>query len=301
MNTKKLLITGLSIAMLSTPFFLNTESVMAKEQDNKITHIANFPNKITKKQIVKLAAQWAKTESYIQSGGNYKEGEYRTFTHKGTTYRYLSNDIDTKKELFNLVNKMLTPAETLKWFKKSNIIVYKGKTAQPEADGGSLLEWEKAKVEYVNTAKKTMFYRLIIPIGDTGTKEMRIVEIQKDKSTLKISKIPYLDIPFNINPAFIFFNYLLIDHNVSQKQLLNVDLKAEEFKKGIVKLEIHELKEVAKNKSQVEYMAKFYVELEKGYKGSLKNGLNQMFCLIQQTDEMEYKIVSIGTTPHITE
>jgi hypothetical protein len=56
---------------------------------------------------------------------------------------------------------------------------------------------------------------------------------------------------------------------------------------------------VARNSTQVEYQAKFYVELESGYNGSLTEGMNQMYFLIQPTGEMEFKIASAGKAPHL--
>lgn len=304
MNTKKiLLLTGLSVALFSSPFTMNTESALAYNLSGKPAVQINKIAPLSEEKVVSLAAQWASTSSYIQRGGDYKEGEYKTFTYKGRTYRYLSSDIDTKKELYHYIRKTLTPKETAEWFKNTEIIEYKGKMAQLEADGGSILDWKKATAEYVKTEKKTKFYRLFIPIGETGKKEMQIIGIEQERTKWKVAKMPYLDldIPGNINPAFIFFNFLLKDDTTSQNQLIVEDFDLKEFKKGVKKVEIKNLEEVARNAAQVEYSVTFHTDLEKGYKGCLKNGLNKMYFLIQQTDEMEFKVVSLGFQPHIVE
>lgn len=281
-------------------FIVEFQKVGKEYRISKVPYMDKV-NALTRTQVERLAQSLAATQSLIMRGGDYKEGEYKSFTYKGSAYRYLAKDIDTKSELFTLLKRTLTQKEAEIFFKQSGIIEYKGKLAQPEADGGSLLQWNKAQAEYIKTSKKVEFYRIVVPVGDSGIKEVYIVELTKVGNQWRISKVPYLDldIPGNINPAFQFFNHLLINSDVSKEQLLNVNLNVDEFKKGISKLEIREMKEIARDKVQVEFAVKFYVELESDYKGSLNRGENQMFFLIQQTNEMEYKIVSVGTAPHL--
>jgi hypothetical protein len=297
---KSLLISGLALSLIVTPL-ANTESVMAKEPANKIVQTKQKEITLTNRQVVKVSSEWAKIASYIQNGGKYNAGEYKTFTHKNKTYRYLSKDIDTRREILALLQKRLTKNFSQEWLKTSGIIEYKGKLAQLEADGGSLLQWDKAVATFIKTDKKTRSYRLVIPVGDTGEKEARIVEVQFENGRWKLNKLPYLDldVPFNINPAFIFFKYLLVDNTTSQEQLLNVDFDVEKFKKGIQKVEVKDLKELGRNSAQVEFAVSFSVKLSKDYKGTLKNGMNKMYFLVQPTGDMEFKIVSIGSVPHL--
>lgn len=298
MKSKKIIAAGLALTLLASPFMNPSIDVSAKEQP-KVSQSTNV--KLTDTLVVKLASQWQSKASYIQRGGDYKDGEYKTFQYKGKTYRYLSSSIDTKKELYNYVRSTLTSKQTLLWFKNSGIIEYKGKLAQLEADGGSILDWKKATAEYVKTDKKTKIYRVFVPVGETGEKAMYLVDLEREGAKWKISKIPYLDldIPFNINPAFQFLNHVLKNHEVAQEQFIGNENFAVNFKKGVNKIEVKQVKEVARTAAQVEYVVKFDVGLEKNYQGSLKEGMNQLYFLIQQTDEMEFKIVSVGTAPHI--
>lgn len=190
MNKKKLMTAGLTFALMASPLFYQGADASANQQPNVI-QVSSV--NLTGDVVVNLAAQWAATASYIQIGGDYKEGEYKTFRYKGMTYRYLSSSIDTHKELYDYVRKTLTPKETVNWFKDNGIIEYKGKLAQPEADGGSLLVWEKAKVKYLKTEKKKRLYRLYVPIGDTKENEVYIIGIEKEKTKWKVGRIPYLD------------------------------------------------------------------------------------------------------------
>ncbi|MDZ5473579.1 DL-endopeptidase inhibitor IseA family protein [Bacillus sp. 31A1R] len=272
-------------------------------RDYRISNIPTLDHSftLTNEKVEKLVADWITTKMYVQSGGSYKEGEYQSFYYQNTYYRYLASDIDTMNELLTLLKQSLTQSEAEKFIKDNKIIVHNGKLAQPDADGGSLLLWKKTKAEFVKENNNTKFYRVVVPVGDLGVKSAYIVEIQKVGADWKISKPPYLDldIPGNINPAYLFIYNLLINSDISKDQLLNVNLNVDEFKKGINKLRYIDMKEVGRETAQVEFAVKFYVELKKDYKGSLKPGENQMFFLIQQTDEMEYKIVSVGTEPHL--
>lgn len=303
MGNKKILIAGITLALLGAPLLQTTDAAFAAGTNkNAASQKAKASTELSAKQAVKMAADLSKASAYIQMGGSYKEGEYKTFAYKGTTYRYLSSSIDTEKELLKYLKKTLTHHAAEKFIKDRGIIVYKGKLAQPEADGGSLLQWEKAEAQFIRNDKSVKVFRLVVPVGDTTEKAAYIVRYQYYPTIgYRISSEPTLDldVPLNINPAFAFFKYLLADSNVSKQQFLNPTTTAwvDEFKKGIKKVEVREMKEKARTKNNVEYMAKFYVELEAGYKGSLKQGENTMYFLIQPIGDMEFKIASHGTAP----
>lgn len=253
---------------------------------------------LTEKMVLELSANFAKAEGYIQSGGLYRAGEYKTFNLNGKIYRFLSSDIDTKNELLNYLTQSMTLHTAEQMIKDKGIIEYQGKLAQVEADGGSLLQWQKAKVEFIRTDKNTSFYRLIVPVGITSEKQMYIVEFQYvDKNGWRVSKNPYLElnVPGNINPVYIFFNYLLVDSKVAKNQFLpHSTFNVDEFKKGIKKVEFIQSKEIGRDHSHVEFLVKIKVDLATDYKGSLKNGENTMYFSVQPTGYMEFKIDKIG-------
>ncbi|WP_052948798.1 DL-endopeptidase inhibitor IseA family protein [Mesobacillus campisalis] len=291
---RKVMFAGLALSMLGSPVLMNTEVLAQVKSEN-----AQMVKVLSNEMAVQVAADFAAASAYVQRGGDYQEGEYRTFTHKGQTYRYLAADIDTHKELMKYMANSLTEKAAENFIKAQGLILHIGKLAQLEADGGSLLNWEQAEAELVREEKQSAVYRLFVPVGETGERQTYIAEYQNLKSSgWRISKEPSLDldIPFNINPAFVFFHYLLVDAEVSKDQFIDREsFPVDEFKKGITKLEVRSLNEVARNSSQVEYEARFYVELESGYEGSLTKGINQMYFLIQPTGEMEFKIESAGT------
>ncbi|MBY0121375.1 IseA DL-endopeptidase inhibitor family protein [Bacillus sp. S/N-304-OC-R1] len=305
MKVKKWLYTGIAATLLSIPVFTLTDHAEAKDQsNNSIVVKPSQENSITEKQVVALVSKWKKNETYIQMGGKYKEGEYKSFQYENMPYRYLSSDIGTKKKLMKYLTGTLTRSQANQFIEERGIIEYKGKMAQPEADGGSLLQWDKAKAVYLKTENKSRMYKLVVPVGEskeTQTFHTEVLYLQG--KGWKISERPYmpvnLDIPGNINPAFIFFKYLLVDQKQAADQFLYGDFDIEQFKRGIKKVEFKSLDERARTKSQVEFSVTFTTELDKGYKGSLKNGTNKMYFLIENTGEMEFKIVSASMEPNL--
>ncbi|MEI4769123.1 DL-endopeptidase inhibitor IseA family protein [Psychrobacillus sp. FJAT-51614] len=253
---------------------------------------------ITDKVAVEQAAKFAQATLYVQAGGEYTPGEYKTFLHNGSTYRYLSGKIDTKAELMSYLMQSMTQATAEQFIKDFGIVEYKGKLAQVEADGGSLAQWNKATAEFIKKDKNTTFYRVIVPIENTNEKQIYIVEYQYVENVgWRVSKNPYweLDIPGNVNPISILFNYLLIDSKVSQNQFLpHSTFNVTEFKKGIKKVEFIKLTETERNNSQVEFLVTINVEVEHNYKGPLTNGINKMLFTVQPSGYMEYKIDKIG-------
>ncbi|WP_442596798.1 DL-endopeptidase inhibitor IseA family protein [Neobacillus sp. D3-1R] len=255
-------------------------------------------NALTDSLAVELATKFAQASSYVQAGGTYRPGEYQTFTYQGKTYRYLSSSIDTKSELLAFLKNSLTQAAAESFIQSRGIIEYNGRLAQVEADGGSLLRWDKATAQLTKNENNTLTYLLTIPVGDTTEKQNYLVEYQYVQNIgWRISKEPYwnLDIPGNINPAFNFVTLLLKNTETTKQLFINPnDFNVEEFKKGIKKIEYVNFTEIGRKNSQVEYIVKVKFELESSYKGTLENGENNLYFLIQPVGYMDFKIAEIG-------
>lgn len=92
---KKIIITGLAVALFHSPFSTNMEVTFAKEV-SKTTETSSQKNELTSQQAIQLAASFSVAASYVQRGGDYKLGEYKTFSYKGKTYRYLASTLIKK-------------------------------------------------------------------------------------------------------------------------------------------------------------------------------------------------------------
>lgn len=302
MKGKRILIAAVAAVLIGTPLY-QAEALYAKGEAKTVQIGAK--TKLTDKRVVKTINEWMKKQNYVQSGGSYDEGEYISFPLKGTTYRYLAKDIDTKGELLRYLKQSVTAEYAKRFIKEKGIIEHKGRLAQVEADGGSILQWEKAAAQFEGKEGKARTYKLIVPVGDTGDHEVHRASLVYENKGWKVSKLELshivdLNVPFNINPAFIFFKYLLIDSSESEAQFIQQEIfDVDAFKEGITKLEVRNMEEQGRAGNQVEFKASFEVILKKGYAGPLKDGQNIMYFLIENTGEMEYKIIKAGMDPQL--
>ncbi|MBP1155450.1 MULTISPECIES: DL-endopeptidase inhibitor IseA family protein [unclassified Paenibacillus] len=85
-------------------------------------------------------------------------------------YRWMSSDLDTKDKFIAYVERVYTPEQAAAYWKKQtengSILEIEGKLAQPEADGGSALEWSNASAKLIQEGKGTKTYRFQVPIFD---------------------------------------------------------------------------------------------------------------------------------------
>ena len=98
-----------------------------------------------------------------------------SFDYKGKDYRYFCSDLATKKKFVKYMNEVFTRNAINKGIKKYSFVEYKGKFAQPNADGGSLLDWDKAKGKLIYQRKDIRLYQFTVPLGDT--KEVSIQKV----------------------------------------------------------------------------------------------------------------------------
>ncbi|PAE34740.1 DL-endopeptidase inhibitor IseA family protein [Bacillus sp. 7884-1] len=80
------------------------------------------------------------------SGGEYSEGKIETVTVNNNEYRYLGKDLDTHAKLVNYLSSSFTSSAIDSFMQKKTIFEFFGKLIQPNADGGSLLNYERAEV-----------------------------------------------------------------------------------------------------------------------------------------------------------
>ncbi len=179
MKMKKLWILGISFLLLF--------SAACQQTGDAATTI----NEVPPGKAVEIAAKWASTESLVLAGGIYKEGEYKQFTSKGKTYRYMADHISTKKKLMAQLEKSVTKKVAKQFVKDHNISKHKGKLAQIDANGGSILLWEKATAVEVKSRKNKKVFELSVPVDDTGTSDkFKVTYEYVRKSGWRISKLP---------------------------------------------------------------------------------------------------------------
>lgn len=104
--------------------------------------------------------------------GGEGDGELETFKKDGLEYRYMLESLNTEAKLRTYLGQYYTPQQVEKIFQDLGFITHKGKLAQPNADGGSLLNFAKAKIELLSDSGKVKKYKLTVPLGDTGMVEI---------------------------------------------------------------------------------------------------------------------------------
>ena len=143
------------------------------------------------KDAVELAIAWNDMEALVKAGGLYKEGEYKTFVHKGQDYRYLAFHLDSKKKLRAELQTFVTKKKAKRFMKENGIIKHERKLASPEKEAApdSLLQWDIATAREVKSKKGKMTFQLTIPIGDTRTAEsIQVSYVYVKKAGWRIDK-----------------------------------------------------------------------------------------------------------------
>jgi len=146
------------------------------DEDNVVTLVTKAMN-----------AYW-----YVLSGGKH-QGELITFEHNGLEYRYLGDDLNTKEKLIGYLSKYYTPEARDNFIYMYSFIEHEGMMAQPNADGGSLLEWENAQASLISETETTKSYELKVPYGEGEYRQFDTVEVivQKIEKGWKVADIIY--------------------------------------------------------------------------------------------------------------
>lgn len=154
----------------------------------------SFPNDLIIKnddvRIIDSVIEARSRFQYVLNGGE-QAGEMKTFMKNGVEYRYLSKDIDTKDKLLAFLEKSFTSKVTKDFYEKSGYIIYNGKIAQPNADGGSILAWKNAKIKLVHQTETIKEFECIVPLGDLPQRESITITYKKTNDGWKIDRSPF--------------------------------------------------------------------------------------------------------------
>ncbi|WP_052123972.1 DL-endopeptidase inhibitor IseA family protein [Ureibacillus manganicus] len=131
----------------------------------------------TNASALKLISDSRKSYWYVVSGGE-SNGEIQTFTKGGLEYRYMSESLNTESKLKAYLGQTHTPEQVEKLFKDLGFITHNGKLAQPNADGGSILNFEKATVKLISSSTTVKKYELKVPLGDTKEVQTMVSELR---------------------------------------------------------------------------------------------------------------------------
>ncbi|TDF91025.1 DL-endopeptidase inhibitor IseA family protein [Paenibacillus piri] len=132
-------------------------------------------------EAVRLAGAAQRHYWHISIGG-LGSGAAESFDVKGTPYRLLGGDLDTKAKFTAFIEEVTTPEQAAAYWSKQtengSIVEVNGKLAQPNADGGSLRNWNGAKAVLVRDGADLKTYAMTVPVGDTGETEQHEVKVR---------------------------------------------------------------------------------------------------------------------------
>ncbi len=140
-------------------------------------HLLGDDSMMTSKEAVSLFSGANKAYWYVVSGGEGKR-DLSTFTKGDLEYRYMAENLDSEEKLRAYLEKWYTPEQTANLFKELGFITHNGKLAQPNADGGSLLNWEKALGTLTKGSTTVKTYELKVPLGELNEVETVMGELR---------------------------------------------------------------------------------------------------------------------------
>lgn len=142
------------------------------------------------KELIKVVHEAYMKRNYIGTGGKMESEMVETFTWNELEYRYMGTDLDSLQEFTSFLSENFTSEAIQSFIRSSNIIEQNGRLAQPNADGGSLLDYTNASIVQVNDLGTEKQIDLKVPIGNTLTYEIIPIVLMKTEEGWRISSNP---------------------------------------------------------------------------------------------------------------
>lgn len=137
------------------------------------------------KTAVEMTASAIKRYWHVMTGGKpAADGTpAQTFLVNGMEFRYLGTDLDTKEKLHAYLGQYFTKGAVDEFVKHARIIEHEGRMAQPNADGGSILQWDKAQAELAKESGNAKQFEMKVPLGDGKEVQFQpvMVEMKREK------------------------------------------------------------------------------------------------------------------------
>lgn len=110
---------------------------------------------------------------HVVSGGSGTRDE-ATFIHDGTEYRYMAESFNTFEKVTDYLRAVYTLEHVEELISELRLIENNQKLAQPNADGGSLVNWEQASISATNDSTTARIYEMNVPLD--GTEEIVMIK-----------------------------------------------------------------------------------------------------------------------------
>ncbi|QGG48397.1 DL-endopeptidase inhibitor IseA family protein [Heliorestis convoluta] len=141
---------------------------------------------LTEEEVRALLLEAHRMYWYIARGGQ-GEGAFETFTQNGMEYRYLRGDIETRQGLEAYLGKLFTSTAIEQSLQNMGIVEKEGRMAQPNADGGSMLNWEKMGLYLIDEGEEKRVYEVKISHETTPEEDQQLwTVLQREQGTWKL-------------------------------------------------------------------------------------------------------------------
>ncbi|WP_342428136.1 DL-endopeptidase inhibitor IseA family protein [Paenibacillus sp. FSL L8-0158] len=186
-----------SVAPAAAPIVPSTVKPSKPQQPSTAAPAAAATNvkptqldKLNHESAVPLVLEAQSRYQYAISGGSPVG---KSFQLNGKSYRYLSEDIGTKTKLISYLTQAYTKQASEQFVGKFFVEV-NGKLAQLNADGGNLLEFNRATAKMVTMTPVKRSYLLTVPYPAEAKQanEKITVNFEKVGSYWKISSAPHV-------------------------------------------------------------------------------------------------------------
>jgi hypothetical protein len=136
---------------------------------------------MNEKEVVQLTGSAQRHFWHIANGGS-GVGLVESFKVEGNSYRWMGSDLDTKEKFIAYLEEVTTSEQSAAYWKKEiengSIREINGKLAQPDADGGSLRDWNASKAMLIKDGTTQKTYSLTVSLGDSGDHEVHEIKVK---------------------------------------------------------------------------------------------------------------------------
>lgn len=128
--------------------------------------------------------------NYVGMGGEIGMAGIESISINDMDYRFLGKDLDTKEKLAAYMGISYTEEAIQSFIETSRIIEHDGRLAQPNADGGSLLNYKRAFVSQMKDLGTEVQYDIKVPLGNSLAFETVQIIFKKTEEGWRISTNP---------------------------------------------------------------------------------------------------------------
>jgi hypothetical protein len=140
--------------------------------------------------VINMLKEATSKYSYVMTGGKMTEGEIKTISINDLEFRYLGKDLDTNLKLTDYLSDVYTEDVIQSFKNRAKIFEYFGKLVQPNADGGSILNYDLAKVVQKKDNGNEKEFDVKVPLGNSYSFEVVHIVFQKTENGWRIFSEP---------------------------------------------------------------------------------------------------------------